>query len=247
MTILINMRIIAGALLGAVFSSIAFAQSIENPKLKAGDTWMYRNTMEKGQDGWSQTHDEITVSRTTASSIYYSTKQSGSTQAPMELISGVDWSRIRNVNGKEIVVSRPLTFPLSVGRTWELQYTEQRPNKVHRYEQWNNTYKVVGFETVEVPAGKFSALKIEAEGKWVAQMEPANTVAQGAQSTQNSTTMITQVQKTTADTVTGRTYKAFWYAPEVKRWVKSVEEYYGSNGARNERYTGELESFKLDL
>jgi hypothetical protein len=33
--------------------------------------------------------------------------------------------------------------------------------------------------------------------------------------------------------------------PEVKRWVKSVEEYYGSGGVRNERYTGELESFKL--
>jgi hypothetical protein len=43
---------------------------------------------------------------------------------------------------------------------------------------------------------------------------------------------------------TGRTYKAFWYAPEVKRWVKSVEEYYGSGGVRNESYTTELESFK---
>lgn len=240
------MRIIAAALLGAVFSSITFAQSIEKPLFKAGDTWMYRNTTEKGQDGWNQTHDEITVSRVTASSIYYTSKQSGSTQAPLELISGTDWSRVRNVNGKEIVVNKPLTFPLSVGRTWELQYTEQHPNKAHRYEQWSSTYKVVGFETVEVPAGKFSALKIEAEGKWVAQMEPANTVVQGAQSSQNSTTMVTQVQKTTADTVTGRTYKAFWYAPEVKRWVKSVEEYYGSNGVRNERYAAELESFKLD-
>jgi hypothetical protein len=45
--------------------------------------------------------------------------------------------------------------------------------------------------------------------------------------------------------VSGRTYKAFWYVPEVRRWVKSVEEYYGSGGVRNERYTAELESFKL--
>jgi hypothetical protein len=44
--------------------------------------------------------------------------------------------------------------------------------------------------------------------------------------------------------VTGRTYKAFWYVPEIGRWVKSVEEYYGSNGVRNERYTAELESYK---
>jgi hypothetical protein len=28
-------------------------------------------------------------------------------------------------------------------------------------------------------------------------------------------------------------------------WVKSVEEYYGSGGVRTERYTGELESFRI--
>ena len=50
---------------------------------------------------------------------------------------------------------------------------------------------------------------------------------------------------TTDRTVAGRTYKAFWYVPEVRRWVKSVEEYYGSGGVRNERYTDELESFQL--
>ena len=39
-------------------------------------------------------------------------------------------------------------------------------------------------------------------------------------------------------TAAGYRYKAFWYVPEVGRWAKSVEEYYGSNGVRNERYTG---------
>jgi len=70
-------------------------------------------------------------------------------------------------------------------------------------------------------------------------------VVQGAQVMQGGATMVTQMQKTTAEPATGRTYKAFWYVPEVKRWVKSVEEYYGSNGVRNERYTGELQSYKL--
>ena len=31
--------------------------------------------------------------------------------------------------------------------------------------------------------------------------------------------------------VSGRYYKCFWYAPEVKRWVKSTEENYSSNGS----------------
>jgi len=56
--------------------------------------------------------------------------------------------------------------------------------------------------------------------------------------------MVTQVEKTVAREASGRTYKAFWHVPEVKRWVKSVEEYYSSGGIRNERYTQELESFK---
>ena len=43
---------------------------------------------------------------------------------------------------------------------------------------------------------------------------------------------------------TGRLYKAFWYVPEIGRWVKSDEEYYGSNGVRTQRFTSELESFK---
>jgi hypothetical protein len=57
--------------------------------------------------------------------------------------------------------------------------------------------------------------------------------------------MVTQAQNTRDEPVSGRTYKAFWYAPEVKRGVKSVEEYYSGSGVRTERYTGELESFKI--
>ena len=93
-------------------------------------------------------------------------------------------------------------------------------------------------------AGKFRALKIESEGHWEAQIAPGQSVVQGAQTGQGDATMVTQVQSIAERQVTGRLYKAFWYAPEVKRWVKSVEEYYSNGGVRNERYTQELESFK---
>ncbi|HWW07849.1 hypothetical protein [Collimonas sp.] len=239
------MKNIVFGLMGVVFSLPSFAQSIDAPSVKAGDSWIYRTTVEKGPTGWGQSRSEVTVSHVTSSSIYYSTKQSGSTQAPNETFAGADWSRSRDVNGKETVVNKPLSFPLSAGKTWEIQYTEQHPNKAHRFEQWNNKFTVIGFETVEVPAGKFKAIKIEEEGRWNAEMEPGQSVVQGAQVGQGGTTMVTQIQKTTALPATGRTYKAFWYVPEVKRWVKSVEEYYGNGGVRTERYSGELESFKL--
>ncbi|HLW23456.1 MAG TPA: hypothetical protein VKT22_03725 [Steroidobacteraceae bacterium] len=233
------------ALLSILGGAAAWAQNVNAPAIKAGDTWTYRETTEKGVSGWNQSRDEVTISRVTASSIYYMLKPAGSTQPPRESISGLDWSRARDVNGKETIVNRPLYFPLTVGKSWQIEYTEQHPTKTHKSEQWNHKYTVVGFETVEVPAGQFNAVKVESEGHWTAELEPMQTVVQGAQSTADSTSMVTQAQRTRSEPVTGRTYKAFWYSPEVKRWVKAVEEYYSAGGVRNERYTQELESYKV--
>ena len=229
----------------AGFAASASAESMNAPSVKAGDAWIYKSTTEKGASGWNQTHDETAVSRVTSSTIYFTVKATGSTQPAKELFAGVDWSRVRDIDGKETVVNKPLAFPLATGKTWEVRYTEAHPNKQFRSEEWAHKYTVVGVEAVEVPAGKFNALKIEAEGRWTAVLEPTQTVVQGAESNSEGTSVVTQTQKTADKTVSGRTYKAFWYVPEVRRWVKSVEEYYGSGGVRNERYTGELESLKL--
>lgn len=231
-------------LVGLTLSSGAWSETLDRPLVKVGDTWIYRSTTERGPSGWNQTHDEINVTRVTSSAIFIATKVSGSTQAPKEMFVGPDWSRVRDVNGKETVVNRPLAFPLSEGKSWDVVYAEQNPNKIHKSEKFDSRFTVVGYETVEVPAGKFRALKIESDGHWEAQLAPGQTVVQGAQTGQGGATMVTQVQSITERQATGRLYKAFWYAPEVKRWVKSVEEYYSSDGVRNERYTQELESFK---
>ena len=232
------------ALVGLTLSSGAWSENLERPVIKAGDTWTYRSTTERGPSGWNQTHDEINVTRVTSSAIYISTKVTGSTQPPKEMFVGPDWSRVRDVNGKETVVNRPLAFPLSDGKSWEVDYTEQNPNKNHKSERFDSHFVVVGYETVEVPAGKFRALKIESDGHWEAQLAPGQSVVQSAQTGQGDATMATQVQNTAERQTSGRLYKAFWYVPEVKRWVKSVEEYYSSGGVRNERYSQELESFK---
>jgi hypothetical protein len=239
------MKTIVLGIAGIIFSLSALADTLDAPVVKEGDTWTYRNTHEKGTD-WNQTRDEIKVSRATSSTIYFAQKQADSTQSVKEAFSGADWSRIRDINGKEIVVNKPLSFPLSIGKTWNVQYTEQHPNKAHKYEQIDTKYTVVGYEQIEVPAGKYNALKIEVEGKWVAEKEPAQAVVTGTESTKSGTSMTTEVRKTDADIVTGRLYKAFWYVPEAKRWVKSIEEYYSSGGVRNERTTSELESFKFN-
>jgi hypothetical protein len=234
------------SLLWCSAAAAALPQSLSAPAVKAGDTWTYRQTTEKATSGWSQSRDETTVTRVTSSTIYYTVKPSGSTQPAKELFSGLDWSRARDINGTETIINKPLAFPLTVGKAWEVHYVEQHPtNKAHKSEEWLHKFAVVGFEPVEVPAGKFNALKVEEEGHWTAELEPTQTVVQGAQSNAEGTSMTTQLQKTRETTVSGRTYKAFWYVPEIKRWVKSVEEYYGNGGVRSESYTSELESFKL--
>jgi hypothetical protein len=242
-----NPRLFNVIICAAILSSVPAlaAEPVESPSIKSGDSWIYRSTTEKGRAGSTQTRQEIVVTRVTSSSVYWTTKEPGSTQVPKEFISPADWSRARSVNGQETVVNKPLAFPLSPGQKWDLSYSEDHPNRVHKSEQWHSKYTVVGFEPVEVPAGKFNALKIEAEGNWVAQLEPTVAVAQGAQVSASATTMVTQSRKISDSTVTGRFYKAFWYAPEVKRWVKSTEEYYGSGGERSESYATELESYKV--
>jgi hypothetical protein len=237
-------RILA-ACLALILTSIAWSQqAADQPPLKPGDSWSYRSTTERGRAGWNQTHEDFTVTRVTGGTIFMSSKTSGSTQPPREFITGGDWSRVRDVNGKQTVVNRPFAFPLQQGKTWDIAYTEQNPNKQHKSETYETHYTVVGYETVEVPAGKFRAVKIEGNGEWHAEIAPQQTVVQGVQSAQGQTAMVTQASNTTERTASGRLYKAFWYVPEVKRWVKSVEEYYSSGGERNERYTSELESYK---
>jgi hypothetical protein len=232
-------------LVGLVLCSSAWSEApIERPAVKEGDTWTVRSTTEKAPAAWNQTHNEITVTRVTSSTIFLSVKAAGSTQPPREIFVGADWARLRDVNGKETVVNRPVVFPLSQGKSWDVAYSEDNPNKNHKSEKFNTHFTVVGLETVEVPAGKFQAWKIEADGRWQAELAPGQNVVQSAQSGQSGATLVTQVQNTTAHETTGRLYKAYWYVPEMKRWVKSVEEDYSSGGVRNARYTEELESFK---
>jgi hypothetical protein len=159
-------------------------------------------------------------------------------------LSNLDWSRFRNVDGVETTVNRPFAFPLVQGKHWEIDYTESNPNPAHRSEHFHSTYTVVGWEQVKVPAGTFNALKIEGDGNWTAVLAPAVGVASQSRVTGSGATTVMQSQKVSPQTVSGRTYKLFYYVPAVKRWVKSVEEYYSGGEVRTERYTDELESFK---
>ena len=238
------MRVIWLGLLGLFLAAPAEAQTVGAPRLSVNDTWTYRQTVEN-KAGWGQTRIETTVLRAEPGSIAVSTKPSDSTMPPSEQLVAPDWSRVRSVNGHETVVNKPLSFPLGIGKTWEVQYTEDRPNRQHSSERFRTPYKITGWEDVTVPAGTFHALKIEADGEWSAVIAPAVSAVSGARVDALGATSVMQTNRITPTNVSGRTYKAFWYVPAVKRWVKCVEEYYDPNGVRNQRFADELESYKV--
>ncbi|MBD8874372.1 hypothetical protein IHE47_16260 [Rhodanobacter sp. DHB23] len=222
------------------------AQTIDAPQLKPGDTWVYSNTRQAGSRGWDNKVTVSTLERIEGDRILVGTKQQDSTQSPTERTYGLDWSRSRDVDGKQTVVNQPLDFPLKTGKKWEVGYTETNPpsNKSHSSETFNETYTVKGWEDVQVPAGKFKAVKIEAEGQWTAVMARAAVGGTRTVATAEGVTAVSQAGRIDPRTVSGRLYKAFWYVPADKRFVKSVEEYYNADDVLSQRYTEELVSFK---
>lgn len=165
------------ALIGLALSPGAWPESLAPPVVNVGDTWIYRSTTARGPSGWNQTDEEIKVTRVTPTAIFIATKAAGSTQPPKELLVGPDWSRMRDLNGKETVVNRPLAFPLSDGKSWDVVYPEQNPNKSHKSEKFESHFRVVGYETV-------------------AQVAPGQSVVQEGHTGQGGATMVTQVQNT---------------------------------------------------
>jgi len=229
--------------LALLAASPSRAESVPQPEVKAQDSWTYQETNQVNGK-WEQKHTDYKVVRASRGGILVGVKEVGSTQPTNESLVNPDWSRARSVNGKDTVVNRPLAFPLELNKSWEIDYTEDHPNRAHKSERFDSTYSVVGWEDVTVPAGTFKALKIEADGNWTAEIEPATNSAALSRSDSLGSTQIQQTSNVAPTTATGRLYKAFWYVPSVKRWVKSVEEYYGDKGGLTERHTNELESFQ---
>jgi hypothetical protein len=215
------------------------------PAVREKDAWAYVETYERPPGVWRQTHSELSVVHVMDDAIAISTHQVGDSATPQERMLGRDWSRFRSIGGKEVVVNRPVAFPLDVGKSWDLQYLDDAPsNHTHKTETITEHYRVVGLEDVDVPAGHFHAYKIEVNGHWTAEVATGATAVAVAHADARGSSTETAAVRPMHGAVEGRLYKAFWYVPEVRRWVKSVEEYYDANGNRNERFTAELESWR---
>jgi hypothetical protein len=131
--------------------------------------------------------------------------------APLESpIYDLDWNRVGGIYSP---AKREYSFPLEVGKTWETKYSwstlDQRGEITY-----SGAVKVLGWESITVPAGTFQALRLESEVWW----------------------------RIGGDGRTGKDLTTYWYVPEVKRFVKSHFRVLPSSGAA--AYTDEVYELK---
>lgn len=163
---------------------------VRRPEIRVGDSWTYRST----NVGAPGTRDvEIQVSFVDDKAILLvSTGKSDDKEVDSSWTS--DWNAVSSPGG---LIFRPhsglFRFPLRIGDKYEVKYELFRPRMNAPDSSVTGSATVVGWETAEVPAGKFRAIRIELDSF---------------------------VQPVVGVTRPFRRQVTFWYAPEVRRWVK---------------------------
>jgi hypothetical protein len=219
-------------------------RNVQAPALSVGDSWIFSDTVEKGTNGFDQKVLDMTIERLNGATMVIGIKRDGAPGGYEDHMVGADWSKRQVVDGEEQATSRPFNFPLHVGQSWTIDYTDptRRGNQLSAHV--HRTYKVVGWEDVTVPAGTFHAVKVEADGVDEGLLEVPSTAAGGTAVGSTGAVSFSQAHRGGRGTLTRRYYSELYYVPSTKNYVKSVEEQYNTDNVRVVRSTRVLVSYK---
>ena len=171
------------------------AERIEGPAVKVGDTWIFNKV-----NGWNGALEEVSLVRVThvdsGGILMEAGGLDGSQPARIERTAGFNLVRIEAPQfSKTTLPFYPnFSFPLWVGKTWKGQVAFESSDQPGKEVHAELSARVVGFESVTVPAGTFFALKIEMSGPYRARNVEYNW--------------------------TGRIEDTLWYAPQVRNAVR---------------------------
>ena len=192
-----------GAALAALFSFCALVSCaalaqldgiVAKPDVKVDDRWLYRRMDHRFEP--PALLYELRVSFVDAHAIHTVLSRQGKPRES-DATWTPEWNGVVSVDdGVVEIKSGLLQFPLSVGREYQSLWEMRRPRVGKFHARHERKVKVAGWEEIEVPAGKFLALKVTAEGSWRRLDRPATDWARNT----------------------------IWYVPEVKRWVKNLYE-----------------------
>ena len=191
-------RAAAAALLfsgACAFSGVCAAPPdapVAKPSVKVDDRWVYRHTDKRRKP--PATIYEIRVSFVDSRAIHAVVEQQGRRRE-----TDATWTPEWNVvvapdEGVVELVKGVLQFPLSPGRQYAAAWEIRRPRAGAFHVRHERKVTVVGWEDIEVPAGKFRALRVQADGHF------------------------RRLDKLASD----EARNTYWYVPQVKRWVKHV-------------------------
>jgi len=189
------------------FPSSAPAQSdrpvLPRPDVKVGDSWTYQRLGRKSNQPGRNTTRVTFVNDRVINTL---------TGKEQDATWTTDWNQVAARSGNVYMPHQGLLrFPLRVGDSYPVVFEMRAPRAGtgESHAKHESTATVVGWEEVEVPAGKFRALKVEIAGTF-------HRIDAG---------------------FSGSAKHVIWYVPEVKRWVKWTWE--GSTPRGSYNWSGE--------
>lgn len=200
--------------------------SIESPEVVIGERWTYA-----GYDNETKFTLKVEIERLSDKEIQAVVTPNGLAQLAQLQVFDRQWNQVEAFkDGNRIVQFSPylpaFKFPLQVGKTWAQYYdwkrtvvgdeisgaktwAESRERKASGGPNHGSTRvdgKVLGWEAITVPAGVFTALKVEIKSPHYAGPETRRIFGKAE--------------------LFGGVLETYWYVPEVKRFVKYESKLY---------------------
>lgn len=188
---------------------------VVRPEVMAGDTWTYRR-----MDYWNNSVAGTRTLRVSAASDKAIQVVSQLGGKELDEIYTPEWNSVSTFAGNFFPEHGVLRFPLRPGDAYKVSFEQRFGANLERRTKNEASARVIGWEQVTVPAGRFRALKIEIDGSF---------------------------QRIDAS-ISGSIRYVIWYVPEVRRWVKVTFEdviVTGSPRGPNTRFGEELVEYRL--
>lgn len=191
------MRALAALLLVVFLAYPAFSAAqadapVAKPNVKVDDRWVYRRTDRRMKPPTAIY--EIRVSFVDSRVIHAVVEQQGR-RRETDATWTPEWNAVVAPDEGVVELEKGMfQFPLSPGRQYPAAWEIRRPRAGAFHVRHERKVAVVGWEDIEVPAGKFRALKVQADGHF------------------------RRFDKLASD----EARNTYWYVPQVKRWVKHV-------------------------
>jgi hypothetical protein len=214
------------------------------PDLKPGDLWLFDRAVERGTSGVSDKRLDLRIERVGADNLVVGMKVDGSPNDYEARVMGPDWSQRRLIDGVQVTIGKPMSFPLAVGKTWTIDWVDQTRHGPQTSARHHETYKVVGWERVTTPAGTFRALRIESEDRVTGHFMGASEAIGGSLATGEGATSVGHVGRSGPHLAYGQVLSSFDYVPEVKYWVKTERDEFDGEGVRVLSSKDQLITFK---